>query len=53
MRIFLGLTLLAQDSVYRHSYEDVLERILWETLQHGLEPLRAVVEEELRRLEAD
>jgi uncharacterized protein with HEPN domain len=39
-------------SVYRHSYEDVLERILWETLQHGLEPLKAVVEEELRRLEA-
>jgi uncharacterized protein with HEPN domain len=27
-------------SVYRHNYEDVLERILWETLQHGLEPLR-------------
>src|SRR6202166_1214684 len=39
-------------SVYRHSYEDVLEQILWETLQHGLEPLKAVVEEELRRLEA-
>ena len=39
-------------SVYRHSYEDVLERILWETLAHGLEPLKAVVEEELLRLEA-
>jgi uncharacterized protein with HEPN domain len=39
-------------SVYRHSYEDVLERIRWETLQHGLGPLKAVVEEELRRLEA-
>ena len=39
-------------SVYRHNYEDVLERILWETLEHGLEPLKAVVEEELRRLEA-
>jgi len=39
-------------SVYRHSYEDMLERILWETLEQGLEPLKAVVEEELRRLEA-
>ena len=39
-------------SVYRHSYEDVLEQILWETLQHGLEPLKAAVEEELRRSEA-
>jgi len=39
-------------SVYRHSYEDVLEQILWETIEHGLEPLKAVVEEELRRLEA-
>jgi len=39
-------------SVYRHSYEDVLEQILWYTLKHGLEPLKAVAEEELRRLEA-
>lgn len=39
-------------SVYRHSYEDVLEQILWETLKHALDPLKAVVEEELRRLEA-
>jgi uncharacterized protein with HEPN domain len=39
-------------SVYRHSYEDVLEQILWHTLKHGLEPLKAVVVEELRRLEA-
>jgi uncharacterized protein with HEPN domain len=38
-------------NVYRHSYEDVLERILWHTLQHALEPLKAVVEDELRRLE--
>ena len=39
-------------SVYRHSYEDVLERILWHTLKRGLTPLKAVVEEELHRLEA-
>ena len=38
-------------NVYRHSYEDVLERILWHTLKHALEPLKAVVEDELRRLE--
>ena len=37
---------------YRHSYEDVLEQILWHTLKHGLEPLKAVAEEELGRLEA-
>lgn len=37
-------------SIYRHNYEDVLEQILWQTLKHGLEPLKAVVDEELRRL---
>jgi len=37
-------------SVYRHSYEDVLEQILWQTVKNGLAPLLAVVEEELRRL---
>jgi uncharacterized protein with HEPN domain len=36
-------------NVYRHSYEDVLEQILWHTLKNGLGPLKAVVEEELRR----
>jgi uncharacterized protein with HEPN domain len=39
-------------NVYRHSYEDVLERVLWHTLKHALQPLKTVVEEELRRLEA-
>jgi uncharacterized protein with HEPN domain len=38
-------------NVYRHSYEDVLEQILWHTLKHALEPLKVAVEEELRRLE--
>jgi uncharacterized protein with HEPN domain len=37
-------------NIYRHSYEDVLERILWQTLKHALEPLKVVVEEELRRV---
>ena len=39
-------------NVYRHSYENVLEQILWHTLKHALQPLKTVVEEELRRLEA-
>jgi len=38
-------------SVYRHSYEDVIEQILWQTLKEALAPLKAVVEQELRRLE--
>jgi uncharacterized protein with HEPN domain len=38
-------------NVYRHSYEDIVERILWQTLQHALEPLKTVVEDELRLLE--
>lgn len=39
-------------NVYRHSYEDVLEQILWQTVKNALQPLLAVVEDELRRLEA-
>ena len=35
-------------SAYRYGCEDALERILWHTLKRGLEPLRAVVEQELR-----
>jgi uncharacterized protein with HEPN domain len=37
-------------SVYRHDYEDVLERFLWLTVQESLEPLRTVVVDELERL---
>src|SRR5262245_51980740 len=36
-------------SVYRHDYEEVLERFLWLTV-HDLEPLRIAVEIELERL---
>ena len=39
-------------NIYRHGYEDVLEQILWQTLKHALEPLKAVVEAELLRLDA-
>lgn len=38
-------------NVYRHDYEDVLDRFLWQTIQTGLGSLRAAVEAELRTLE--
>jgi hypothetical protein len=38
-------------SIYRHSYEDVLEQILWQTLRHALDPLKAAIEHEIRRSE--
>ena len=38
-------------NIYRHDYEDLLEQIVWQTVRHGLEPLRAAVETELRILD--
>ena len=40
----------AAGNIYRHQYEDVLEQRVWQTVQHHLEPLLRVVEEELSRL---
>jgi uncharacterized protein with HEPN domain len=37
----------AADNFYRHEYEDVAARRVWETLTHPLPPLRAAVEQEL------
>jgi len=37
-------------NVYRHDYEDVAANYVWDTAQISLPPLRAVVEQELRRL---
>jgi uncharacterized protein with HEPN domain len=37
-------------SIYRHDYEDVDERIVWLTVQDGLEPLRIAAAIELERL---
>ncbi|NJD36145.1 MAG: DUF86 domain-containing protein [Betaproteobacteria bacterium] len=34
-------------NVYRHDYEDLVERQLWHTLRHDLEPLRQVMLREL------
>ena len=34
-------------NIYRHDYEDVVARRVWDTVQVALPPLRAVVEREL------
>jgi uncharacterized protein with HEPN domain len=36
-------------NVYRHEYEDVAAEFVWETVERGLPPLRAVIEAELKR----
>jgi uncharacterized protein with HEPN domain len=41
----------AAGNVYRHNYEDVAAHFVWETVQRALPPLRAVVEEEIARLQ--
>jgi uncharacterized protein with HEPN domain len=38
-------------NIYRYDYEDVLEQQIWNTVQNSLEPIRAIVETELRRPE--
>jgi uncharacterized protein with HEPN domain len=42
----------ALGNVYRHDYERVRDDIMWRTVQHSLDPLLAVVEQELGRLSA-
>jgi uncharacterized protein with HEPN domain len=37
----------AAGNFYRHEYEDVAARRVWDTLMHHLPPLRAVVDQEL------
>ena len=39
----------AAGNVYRHNYEDVAARLVWETVQQALPSLRAAVEDELAR----
>lgn len=34
-------------NIYRHNYEDVAARYVWETAQKGLPPLRAAIAQEL------
>jgi uncharacterized protein with HEPN domain len=40
----------AAGNVYRHDYEDVAAKFVWDTVQQALPPLRAVIDEEIRRL---
>jgi uncharacterized protein with HEPN domain len=35
-------------NIYRHDYEDVVAKRVWETVQLALPPLKIVVEQELR-----
>lgn len=39
-------------NVYRHDYEDVAARVVWNTIRHHLPPLRAVLVEEIERHES-
>jgi uncharacterized protein with HEPN domain len=40
----------ASGNFYRHEYEDVAARRVWDTVQNHLPPLRAVIERELATL---
>ena len=37
-------------NLYRHEYENVDDRLLWQSVQHDLEPLNVIAETELSRL---
>jgi uncharacterized protein with HEPN domain len=37
-------------NVYRHDYEDVAARYVWETVQRDLPPLRVVIQHEIDAL---
>jgi uncharacterized protein with HEPN domain len=37
-------------NVYRHDYEDVAARFVWDTVQRDLPPLRVVIEREIDAL---
>lgn len=45
------IKIAASGNIYRHGYQVVRDEILWNTLAHALQPLKVVVETELRRLE--
>jgi uncharacterized protein with HEPN domain len=40
----------AAGNIYRHEYEDVAVRGVWDTLRHHLPPLRVAIEQELAML---
>ena len=43
--------MVASGNFYRHEYEDVAARRVWDTLTHHLPPLRAVIAQELAALD--
>jgi uncharacterized protein with HEPN domain len=36
-------------NIYRHDYEDIAARLVWDTVAYALPPLRGVVEQEIER----
>jgi uncharacterized protein with HEPN domain len=40
-------------NVYRHDYELIVDKAVWDTVHESLPPFLAVVDEELRRLHGD
>ena len=38
-------------NVYRHDYEDVAARFVWDTVQRDLPPLRVVIQHEIDKLD--
>ena len=36
-------------NIYRHNYEDVLERRVWRTIHEALPPLQALIDAELKK----
>jgi uncharacterized protein with HEPN domain len=39
-------------NVYRHDYEDVAAKLVWDTVQLALPPLQAVIEQEIQRIDS-
>jgi uncharacterized protein with HEPN domain len=37
-------------NVYRHDYEDVAAKLVWDTVQLALPPLQTVIAEEIQRI---
>ena len=40
-------------NVYRHDYEDIAAKLLWDTVQLALPPLQAAIAQEIQRLRTD
>jgi uncharacterized protein with HEPN domain len=37
-------------NIYRHDYEDVAARYIWDTVQLALKPLRVIIKAEIEKL---